>query len=265
MARSVADAALLLSVQAGPHPDDPLSLEAPGDGFLASLDREMQGVRIAWSAELPGAPVDPAVARVIESAARTFAELGCSVTQDAPDLAGAMQVFQVQRAAALGVTGRALDLELPDWRAHAKATAIWNMDAGLRLTTDQLVQAELRRTALHRSTARFFERYDALLLPSAQVPPFPVETEWVREINGIEMATYIDWMTVCCVISVLGLPAISVPGGFTTDGLPVGLQIVGPARGDLGVLRIAHAFEQATRYGERRPTIASEPAPDTHP
>lgn len=259
MARSVADAALLLSVQAGPHRDDPLSLADRGETFNDSLACRPEGLRIAWCTELPGAPVDASVASVISAAAATFARLGCEVERDAPDLSGAMEVFQVQRAAALGLTAAALDAELPDWRRHAKDTAVWNMDAARRLTADQLVQAEVKRTALYRAAARFFERYDGLLLPAAQVPPFPVEQEWVREINGVKMQTYVDWMTVCCVVSVLGLPAISVPGGFTPDGLPIGVQIVGPPRGDLAVLRIAHLFERATGYGQRRPPLASAP------
>jgi amidase len=263
MARSVADAALLLSVQAGPHVDDPLSLSDHGATFRSSLACQPVGLRIAWCTELPGAPVAASVTAAIAAAAATFARLGCRVDQDAPDLAGAMEVFQVQRAAALGLTAAGLDAELPDWRRHAKATAVWNMDGARRLTADQLVRAEVNRTALYRGAARFFERYDALLLPAAQVPPFPAEQEWVTEINEVRMQTYIDWMTVCCVVSVLGLPAISVPGGFTPDGLPVGVQIVGPPRGDLAVLRIAHLFEQATGYGQRRPSLTS--APGTSP
>jgi amidase len=264
MARTVADAALLLSVQAGPHPDDPLAFDAPGDVFRTPLDGLAAGLRLAWCRELPGVPVEPAVAAVIAAAARTLADLGCQLTEDAPDSTGAMEVFRVQRAAALGVTGRQLDVELPEWRRHAKETAVWNMDEGRRLSADQLIDAELQRTRLHRDAARFFERYDALLLPSAPVPPFPVETEWVRRINGVTLSTYIDWMAVCCIISVLGLPAISVPAGFTPAGLPVGLQIVGPPRGDLSVLRIAHAFEQATGYGRRRPALALEAAAGDH-
>ena len=100
---------------------------------------------------------------------------------------------------------------------------------------------------------KFFEKYDALILPAAQVEPFSIETEWIDEIDGVKLTTYIDWMTVCCAISITGLPAISVPAGFTSNGLPVGLQIVGKPRGDLGLLQIAHIFEQATRHYLRVP------------
>jgi len=253
LARTVRDTALLLSVQAGPDLADPLCLEAPGRAFAQLGDPDLSGLRIAWSADLGYIAVDPAMVQAIETAASTFAELGCFVQPDAPDLAGAMAVFQVLRGAALAMRGRALDREQPDWRQHAKATAIWNIDQGLALSAADLIGAEQQRAALYRAAVRFFEAYDALILPATQVPPFPIETEWVRSINGIEQATYVDWMQICCVISVLGLPTISVPGGFTADGMPVGLQIVGPPRDDAGVLRIAQAFEAATGFGRRRP------------
>jgi amidase len=253
LARTVRDAALLLSVQAGPDPADPLSLEAPAGAF-ADLDAaELAGLRIAWSADLGHIPVDPTIAATVEVAAGTFGTLGCSVQPDAPDLRGAMGVFQVLRGAALAMRGRALDLEQPDWRRHAKATAIWNVDQGLALTATDLISAEQQRATLYRTVVQFFARYDALLLPATQVLPFPVDCEWVRSINGIEQTIYIDWMAICCVISVLGLPSISVPGGFTAEGLPIGLQIVGPPRADTRVLQIARAFEAATGFGNRRP------------
>jgi amidase len=175
------------------------------------------------------------------------------VERACPDLADAMEVFQVQRAAALAVTGRALDRDVPDWRAHAKETAIWNIDRGLALDTAELLESEVRRTAIYRRAVAFFEGYDALLLPAAQVPPFPKDLDWVREINGRPMTTYIDWMSICCAISVTGLPALSVPAGFTSGGLPVGLQIVTGPHDDIGGLQLAHEYEQATLHHLRRP------------
>jgi amidase len=256
MARTVADAALLLSVQAGRCHNDPLSLEQSGHAFAGTLARDLHGLRIAWTPDLKLAPVEPEIVAVIESAASTFRDLGCVVEQDCPDLSDAMAVFQVQRAAALAVTGRALEREVPGWREHAKDTAIWNIDRGLALGSEELLDAEVRRTRIYRRVVAFFEHYDALLLPAAQVAPFPAEVDWVRSINGQTMDTYIDWMTVCCAISVTGLPAISVPAGFTPRGLPVGLQIVTGPHDDLGLLQLAHEFEQATLHHRRRPVTA---------
>ena len=99
----------------------------------------------------------------------------------------------------------------------------------------------------------FLDVYEYLLLPTAQVPPFPIDWEYPREIAGVDMATYIDWMMSCAYITVTGLPAISLPCGFTPDGLPVGLQIVGRPRADFAVLQLAYAFQEATRFYEQRP------------
>ena len=256
MARTVADAALLLSVQAGRYHADPLSLGQPGHAFAGTLSRDLHGLRIAWTPDLDLVPVEREVVKVVEAAANTFRDFGCVVEQACPDLSEAMAVFQVQRAAALAVTARALDREVPGWRDHAKDTVLWNVDRGLALRSEELLDAEVRRTQIYRRVVEFFERYDALLLPAAQVVPFPADIEWVREINGQPMQTYIDWMTVCCAVSVTGLPAMSVPAGFTTGGLPVGLQIVAGPHDDLGLLQLAHEFEQATLHHRRRPEIA---------
>jgi amidase len=261
MGRTVADTALLFSVQAGPDELDPLTLSEAGATFrdaaseasVASL--RDQPLRIAYSANLHGLPIAREVAEVIARAPAVFEELGWAVEEAAPDLSGAMEVFQTQRAATLSNLGRQLDTDVPDWRSHAKETAIWNIEQGFTLTSEAVMRSELARTQIYAEVAQFFDKYDALILPAAQVAPFPIETDWIREINGVELPTYLDWMTVCCAVSVTGLPAISVPGGFTSDGLPVGLQIVGKPRGDLKLLRIAAAFEAATEHHLREPGI----------
>tara|TARA_Y100000588_G_scaffold371250_1_gene442334 strand:+ start:888 stop:2354 length:1467 start_codon:yes stop_codon:yes gene_type:complete len=257
--RTVADAALLLSVQAGPDPSDPLTLPEPGSNFRnirsASFDLAKSGEprRIAYSPNLHGLPVEDEVARVIAKTPQVFEELGWEIDEVAPDLSRAMEVFQVQRAAGLTNLGRALNAEVPDWRSHAKQTAVWNIERGFALTSEEIMKSEILRAQIYAGVVKFFEKYDALILPAAQVEPFSIETEWIDEIDGVKLTTYIDWMTVCCAISITGLPAISVPAGFTSNGLPVGLQIVGKPRGDLGLLQIAHIFEQATRHYLRVP------------
>ena len=258
MARNVGDAALLLSVQAGYCATDPLSRMEPDPGFSGALECDSRTLRIAFSPDLGGLPVQAEVRERISAAAAVFADLGADVENACPNLDGAMAVFQTQRAATLAALGRQLDQQVPDWRRHAKDTAVWNIDKGLSLTADELIDAETERTQIYRRAAGFFERYDILLCPAAQVAPFPIGDEWVREINGQPMATYIDWMAVCCAITVLSAPAISVPGGFTPAGLPVGLQIVGAPGEDLKVLRAARLFEQATGHGMIRPSIVDE-------
>jgi len=254
MARSVGDVAWLLAVMAGPDPRDSLSLPEPGVTFLAPLERDFRGTRVAWSENLKRYPVETAVTHVCNSARPVIAQLGCEVSNAEPDLDGVDELFQTVRAQGYAA-GHRRDLERH--RSLLKDTVVWNIERGLALTSDDLSRAAAIKTALDARVAAFFERYDFLALPVVQVAPFDVDTQWVREIEGVPMPTYIDWMATCYAISCTGLPAISVPCGFTPEGLPIGLQIVGRRGRDFEVLQLAHAFEQATHYALRRPPLAA--------
>jgi amidase len=254
MARSVGDVAWLLAVMAGPDPRDPLSLPEPGKTFLASLERDFHGTRVAWSENLGRYPVETAVTHVCNAARPVLASLGCDVANDEPDLDGVDELFQTLRAQGYAASHRR---DLERHRSSLKDTVVWNIERGLALTSDDLARAAAIKTALDARVRAFFERYDFLALPVVQVAPFAVETQWVREIEGVPMPTYIDWMATCYAISCTGLPAISVPCGFTPDGLPVGLQIVGRRGRDFEVLQLAHAFEQVTHHALRRPPLAA--------
>lgn len=253
MARNVADTALLLSVMAGPDPRSPISLETPGGTFRKSLHCDPAELRVAWSPDLGGRlPVEPAVAAVVEDAAVVFTELGAEVVRDCPDFTGAEDVFRTLRAwqfeAGLGaVLAREPDALKPDLAD--------NIRQGIGLLGTDIARAEKLHSALFHRVRAFFERYDVLLLPVSQLAPFPVEWEWPREVAGVPMHSYLDWMRSAYYVSAAGCPALSVPGGFTPDGLPVGLQIVGAHRADFTVLQAGYAFEQATLYGERRPDL----------
>jgi amidase len=257
MAKTVRDTTLLFTVMAGPDPADPLTLSEPGHSFFDALEphKESDKLQIAMSKDLGCLEIAPEVSAVIESAATVFSDLGANVVADAPNLSGAMEAFQIQRAATLRPLGQSLDAAFPKWREDAKDTAIWNIEKGADLTAEEILYAETLRTKIYANVVKFFEKYDALILPAAQVAPFDAELEWVKEINGVEMTTYLDWMSVCCMITVTGLPAISVPAGFTKEGLPVGVQIVGKPRGDLALLQIALLFEEATKHHQHAPEI----------
>ena len=257
MARSVADAALMLSAIAGPDPRAPLSLPEPGATFRAPLDRDVSGTPVAWSRDLGGLPVDPRVTAAFETGRAAFERLGCRVEDAEPDVTGAAEVFQVWRAWYFELCYGAL---LDEHRESMKDTVVWNIEEGRRLTGPQLGAAARAWTALLDRVRCFLARYEYLVLPVSQVPPFDVERPYPTAIDGVPMATYLDWMRSCSDISVLGLPAIAVPCGFTGDGLPVGLQIVGRQHDDLGVLRMAHAFERATGAGRRRPPMETPAA-----
>ncbi|MEQ8661328.1 MAG: amidase [Gammaproteobacteria bacterium] len=252
MGRSVADVALLLSVMAGPDARVPIALDEAGDGFRRPLARDFRGTRLAWSPDL-GYPVDRRVRDVLERTLPVFEALGCEVVEAAPDLSDADAIFRTLRAFMFLARGRA---DYEQHRAQMKDTLVWNIEQGLALSADDVSRAELARSALLARVADFFTHHDFLLCPATQVPPFAVEQEWVREIEGQRLDTYLDWMGVCCAITVTGLPALSVPAGFTAAGLPVGAQLVGPRHGDFALLQFAHAFEQATGHGARRPPLA---------
>ena len=252
MARNVTDAALLLSAVAGPDPRAPISLPEPGTVFRPPLAGAGGGAAVAWSRNLGGLPVDPRVTAVLDAERGTFERLGCAVEDAEPDVSGADEVFRVWRAWYFELCHGAL---LDEHREVLKETVVWNIEEGRRLAGPRLGAAMRAWSALLDRVRRFLERYEFLVLPVSQVPPFDVDQPYVTEIDGVRMETYLDWMRSCSWISVLGLPAISVPCGFTDDGLPVGLQIVGRQHGDLRVLQLAHAFEQRNRAGLRRPPI----------
>ncbi len=183
-----------------------------------------------------------------------FEELGCAVEAACPDLTGADEVFRTLRAWHWDIALRPLLDERP---GDLKPSLAENIEAGRTLTGADLGRAEMMHTALFHRVRRFFERYDALLLPVSQVPPFDAGIEYPDEVAGHPMPDYLEWMRSCFLVSATGCPALSVPAGFTSDGLPVGLQIVGPHHADFAVLQIGHAFEQATRHATRRPPIAN--------
>ena len=250
MARTVQDIALILSVIAGPDPRSPISIREPGSRFLEPLERDFKGVRLAWSRDLGGLPVDTRVLEVIEGQRPVFESLGCLLDECEPDFTDADEVFKTWRAWHFELT---LGELLEEHRDVFKETVIWNIEEGRKLSGPQLGRAERKRTELYHRVRRFMENYAFLVLPVSQVPPFNSDQAYVTEINGQQMNTYIDWMKTCYYISTVGLPAISVPCGFTPEGLPVGVQIVGRPGEDFAVLQLAHAFEQATGFWKRRP------------
>ena len=253
MARTVQDTALMLSTIAGPDPRSPIAIAEPGSLFSRPLERDFKGVRVAWSRDLGGLPVDPRVTEVIEESRQVFGSLGCMVEDSEPDFADADEVFKVWRAWRFELMYAEL---LESHRDKIKDAVIWNVEEGMKLTGPQIGRAERKRTELYHLVREFMETYEFLILPVSQVPPFDVKQRYVTEINGVKMDTYIDWMKSCYYISVIGLPAISVPCGFTPEGLPVGLQIVGRHQDDLGVLQLAYAFEQSTGLWRTRPPTA---------
>jgi amidase len=257
LARTVEDAAFLFSAMAGPDPRVPTAISEPGARFGGSLKRGFRKVRVAWSPDLGGLPVDPRVRAVLESRRQVFRDLGCVVEEASPDFSGATESFETLRALSFLQKNGPLYAD-PERRAQLKQTVVWNIEEGLRLTPEKIARAETLRTQLFHRMREFLQRYEFLLCPVNQLPPFPVDEEYPTQIAGTKLGNYLDWMKSCYYITITSHPAISVPAGFTDDPapLPVGLQIVGRYRDDLGVLQLAHAFEQATGVWKRRPAVA---------
>ena len=256
LARSVEDAAFFFSAMAGPDPRSPIGITEPGRLFARPLARDFRNVRVAWSKNLGGLPVERRVTAVLEERRAVFTSLGCRVEEAEPDLSGADEVFHVLRA--VGFVQKYAEL-LGKHRSQIKETVIWNIEEGLKLDGLRIARAMVLRSDIYRRMREFMERYDYLLLPVNQVAPFPVTQPYVDTINEVKLASYLDWMKSCYHITVTSHPAISVPAGFTDDipALPVGLQIVGRYRDDFGVLQLAHAFERETRVARRRPPVAA--------
>ena len=253
MARTVGDTALMLSVIAGADDRSPISLPGDGREFLAAVEHpDIRGFKVAWSPDLKVSPVDREIKAVAGAAAKRFTELGCTVEQAEPDFSRVREIIHVTRALRM-VTLHAEKLE--KWRDQMNSNLVWNIEKGFPLTAQQVGMAEKERTALYHRVRQFFERYDLLLTPTVAVPPFPVEMPYPQEINGKPINNYQEWLYLTYAITVTGLPAISVPCGWTAEGLPVGLQIVGRRLGEATVLRAAAAFEAIAPWQDKRPPV----------
>jgi amidase len=255
MARSVEDAAFLFAAMAGPDPRAPVSMSEPGRLFGGTLKRDFRKVRVAFSRDFGGLPMDPRVLKVMDAQVKVLASLGCRVEEACPDFTGAKEAFETIRAVSFAQKYAPL---LKTHRHLLKDTVIWNVQAGLKVSGAEYGRAENLRTQLFQRMRGFLEKYEFFCGPVNQLPPYPVDLDYPRSIAGTKMGNYLDWMKSCYFITITSHPAISVPAGFTDDvlPLPVGLQITGRYRDDLGVLQLAHAFEQATGVGRLHPAIA---------
>jgi len=243
MARTVSDVALMLDAMAGHAPEDALSFDREGS-YLAGLGEGERPGRVAFSAGLGVVPV----AREIEAAASGAVEglggHGVDVSGDIPDFTGALDGFQTLRAVLLGtMMGDMLQTE----RERINEDIVGNIERGFAVTPQQLFEAERIRSALYHRMVRFFESHDLLICPTASIAPFPVEQRYVTEIDGVACETYIDWFAVTFAITMTSCPVVSLPCGYTSEGLPVGLQLVGKPRGEAQLLRQARWIEE--RFG----------------
>jgi amidase len=250
MARNVADLALLLDAMSGHESGDPLSLPRDKHSFSAVMQNRWKPKRIAVSRNLGVTPVDPEVADLVLAAARKLEASGVVVEEAHPDMHEAMQCFQTLRAVSFATGMRTL---LQNHRAQLKDDVIWNIEKGLALNGDDIAVAEAQRGTLFHRMHGFLQQYDALLCPATIVPPFPVVQRYVSHCNGVEFETYVDWLLIAAVATLCACPAISIPCGFTSAGLPVGLQIITANRTDAKLLAVAKHVEEVLDLGAITP------------
>jgi amidase len=261
LARTVADVALMLSAIAGPDDRAPISYDTDTRLFARAVKApSIKGWRIAWTPDLNGLlPVDEEVARVAEGATRLLRSLGAKVETASPDFSDVKDIVRGTRA----LTMLALQLDkLPGWRERLQKDLVRDIDQGLTATARDVAHSELLRSALWHRVREFMATRDLLFLPTVAVPPFPVEQPYRTEINGKTLDDYTEWFYLTYGITLTGLPAISVPCGFTRSGLPVGLQIVGRRRQEAAVLTAAAALEAAAPWMHRLPTVVTARAPN---
>jgi len=232
--------ALLLDAMSGENPADPLSLPKLPISFLASARSGSKPRRIAYSPDLGITPVDPEVAAITRRAAARFAEAGAIVEEAHPDFGEAHECFHVLRAFDFAMSKEKL---LHGKRDLLKPEVIWNIEEGLKLTVSQLARAEAQRVAMTARTIEFFKSYDLLLTPATIVPPFPVENRYVAECAGKSFDNYVEWLGIVYAITLVCCPALSMPCGQTASGLPVGLQVVAPPRGEAQLLAGSRVLE----------------------
>ena len=252
IARSVADVALFLSAIAGADRQSPLSIEEDPARLRAPLGKDFKGVRVAWWRGLGGIPFEPEIRRVVDASRKVFEALGCIIEEAEPDFSGVAEAFPLLRFVANHSRYSALIRQRPEW---VKDTIKYEVEQAERARGEDISRALTRQAQMFEQSRLFFERYTYYILPVTQVEPFDVDTPYPTEIAGTAMSSYVDWMRSCWYVTFMSNPAISVPAGFSATGLPVGLQIVGRHRDEFSVLQLAHAFEQATRHGRRRPSV----------
>jgi amidase len=252
MARSVEDVALFLSAIAGVHAPDPTSLTDDPALFRRPLGASMKGKRIAWFTTMGGLPFEPEITRVLNANRQAFVDLGCIVEEAEPDFSGVDEAFPTLRHLTYHSSYAKLSRDNP---TLFKDTVKFEIREAERQTAADVAKANTRQAQMYKHVSQFFAKYDAYVCPVTQVEPFDITTEYPTAVNGVAMPTYIDWMRSAWYVTFMQCPAISVPAGFSASGLPVGAQIVGKPRGDWALLQLAHAFEQATGHGKRRPVL----------
>jgi amidase len=255
MGRSVKDVAMLLSTMAGFDSRVPLSIREDPHQFAGSLKNAMKGRKIAWLGDLNGyLPMEPGILEMCGRALAHFEDLGCIVedfTIDYP-MEKLWKTWLTLRQWLIAVSLGPIYRKKEN-RDRIKPEALWEIEGGLKLTASDVYDASVNRSEWYQKVTDLFAQYDYLMLPSAQVFPFSAQMHWPKEVGGKTMDTYHRWMEITIPGTLSGCPIANVPVGFNSRGLPMGMQVMGPAAKDLSVLQLAHAYEQMSGWTEKVP------------
>ena len=242
MARNVEDLALLLDAMAAEDFRDPFSLLKPETSFLKIAQTRKKPLKVAFSQDLGITPVEAEIAEICKRAALKFEEMGIVVEEKCPDFSGVHESYQTLRAKDFAVSLGDLNRAQPN---KLKPEIIGNIEQGLNLSLDEIAKAELKRGQLRNRAVNFFDDYDLLLCPTSIVAPYPVDNRYVSSCTGVNFENYIDWLAIVYAITLVSLPALSLPCGYTKSGLPVGLQMIARPRGDAELLSYALKLEES--------------------
>jgi amidase len=253
MARTVADTALLLSVMAGRDDRIPISYDCDPDTFAQLPERTGRPLRIAWSPDLGIATVDAEVIGLCEQALREFEAMGCRVEQTCPDFSAVREIIPPLRAYRSAAVFSTLPEKSPDMEGVANDFFKQFLALAEHTSIAEAGRAESRRYQLWLQVQQFFREFDLLICPATQMPAFPLDQLFPQTIAGQAMPDLVESVLLTYAITLLGVPAISIPAGWTAAGLPVGLQIIANRLDERTVLQAAAALERAAPWAQRRP------------
>ncbi|MDD5287943.1 MAG: amidase [Dehalococcoidales bacterium] len=249
--RTVRDAALMMEVIAGYDERDMYAVPQTPPHYQTALRGDLKGMRVAWSSNLGYAIVDKRVLKVTESAVKVFTTLGCEVESAHPDVGSPEAAFSTQIAGAMCAS---LYDKLGTWGKYFDPNLARYVAASIDIKAMDYVKARMNHLEYWNKMRGFFEKYDLLLTPTLAVPAFDVPYYGPKEINGQKVPP-MAWMPFTYPFNITGQPAASVPCGFTDDGLPIGLQIIGRKYDEASVLRAAAAFEKARPWAKKYPPL----------
>ena len=252
MARNVNDLALMLDAGVGHQIDDPLSFDHSGSSFVDILEGTDISKRVAFSPDLSIVSMEKEIAEICGDATTVFTDIGAELTDEIPDFTGVLEAFQTLRAVLFATMMGPI---LKKHRDKIAPEIIGNIELGLKIKPSQIFEAERVRIELFKKILLFFETHDFLICPAASIAPFPVDQRYVTQIDGQPCKTYIDWFSITFALTMTACPTISVPCGFTSEGLPVGIQIMGKPRGEGELLLAAKRFEQAIGISAQLPIL----------